>query len=499
MRVRIAILAGLYLTALTTSAWNHSITIDESAHLAAGLSNLQLNRFELYAVNPPLVKMVAALPVLKMHPVTNWSSAGSVYGNRNEFLFGSCFVEQNSSRSISLYRAARIACLPFGILGLWMCYRWGCELHGERGGLLAAALWAFSPLILGHGSLITPDVPAAATGMLAIYRFRIWLNETSVWNAMWLGIFAGIALLTKFTWAPLFPLIGLLGWISWRAGKCFQWSVLRRDLLQLLVTFVAALYVVNALYGFDRSFTKLGEYEFVSSEFTKPSESARPHESDLSGDRVNRFTGTWLGTIPIPLPKLYLQGIDLQRRDFEPGRMGRSYLMGEWKDGGWWYYYIIGLFVKEPLGGLILLAMSLVTWMPQLLAALCRRRSTQMDVNTTDGSPHPAQVPLREYVILLLPAVLVFALVSRRLGSIIMFAISFRRCRSCLCLPRDSQFSPNGVALVCTVFVHSSPGSWRPSCGTVRTGCRTSMKLLVVQKTGTNGCFPAISIGGKIF
>lgn len=416
MKVSIAILAGLYLTALITGAWNQSITIDESAHLAAGLSNLQLNRFELYAVNPPLVKMVAALPVLKMHAVTNWSSAGSVYGSRNEFLFGNSFVEQNSSRSPSLYRAARLACLPFGILGLWMCYRWGCDLHGERGGLLAAVSWAFSPLILGHGSLITPDVPAAATGMLAIYRFRMWLNATSVWNAMWLGIFAGIALLTKFTWAPLFPVIGLLGWIAWRAGQCFRWSVLRRDLWQLLVTSVAALYVVNTLYGFDRSFTKLGEYEFVSSEFTKSPASARPQDLDKSGDRVNRFTGTWLGTIPVPLPMCFLQGIDVQRRDFEPGRMGQSYLMGEWKVGGWWYYYVMGLLVKEPLGWLILLAMSFVSCFPRLLAALRVRRATQINMNTADGSLQPAHVPWREYVILLLPAVLVFVLVSRESG-----------------------------------------------------------------------------------
>ena len=52
-----------------------SATVDEMAHLPAGISIWQLNRFELYRVNPPLVKMVAAAPVMFMDPVTDWSYA----------------------------------------------------------------------------------------------------------------------------------------------------------------------------------------------------------------------------------------------------------------------------------------------------------------------------------------------------------------------------------------------------------------------------------------
>jgi hypothetical protein len=49
-------------------------------------------------------------------------------------------------------------------------------------------------------------------------------------------------------------------------------------------------------------------------------------------------------------------GIDLQRADFE-GNM-YSYLRGEWRVGGWWYYYLYALGIKVPLGtwALVLLA-----------------------------------------------------------------------------------------------------------------------------------------------
>jgi hypothetical protein len=46
----------------------HSPTLDEVGHMAAGLSHWQLGRFDLYHVNPPLVRMVAVVLVLFAAP-----------------------------------------------------------------------------------------------------------------------------------------------------------------------------------------------------------------------------------------------------------------------------------------------------------------------------------------------------------------------------------------------------------------------------------------------
>ncbi|MEJ7733695.1 MAG: hypothetical protein WKG00_31430, partial [Polyangiaceae bacterium] len=58
----------------------------------------------------------------------------------------------------------------------------------------------------------------------------------------------------------------------------------------------------------------------------------------------------------LPLPEDMVRGIDVQRRDFQVGL--RSYLRGEWRNEGWWYYYLYGLALKVPLGlwGLVALA-----------------------------------------------------------------------------------------------------------------------------------------------
>ena len=63
----------------------------------------------------------------------------------------------------------------------------------------------------------------------------------------------------------------------------------------------------------------------------------------------------------MPLPKNYVLGVDLQKRDFESYSQP-SYLRGQFSPRGWWYYYLYALAVKVPLG----------TWLLVGLAALLR-------------------------------------------------------------------------------------------------------------------------------
>ena len=62
---------------------------------------------------------------------------------------------------------ARWACIPFSLLGAWMCYLWGRDLYNAAAGRLACLLWCFSPTILGQAQMITPDTGATAFGLAA--------------------------------------------------------------------------------------------------------------------------------------------------------------------------------------------------------------------------------------------------------------------------------------------------------------------------------------------
>jgi len=366
---------------VTWSSAVHSPAIDEVAHLPSGISHLQFGRFELYAVNPPLAESWAALPVICMAPVTDWTGYYTRIASRSEFIVGKRFIAANGPRSSLLFLIGRLALLPFSILGILIMSRWYRLLLGNHGTLPVTILFAFSPLVLGNASLVTPDVAATAGGLTAIYYFRAWLNDTAWSNTFQLGIVTGVGLLTKFTWCIVFPLIAPVGithyWWIHRGS-------LRAALIRLSFVAVLALFVVNALYGFDSSFQSVGSFEFVSEALTGGDDASI----------TNRFRGSVLETVPMPIPGCYLLGIDAQKRDFEQGYP--SYLLGEWKHGGWWYYYLIGFLVKEPIGFQLMLYASIVSGLWSW------RKWTRESV--------------REWSLIVVPPLLIFGLVSSQTG-----------------------------------------------------------------------------------
>ena len=112
----------------------------------------------------------------------------------------------------------------------------------------------------------------------------------------------------------------------------------------LALRMAIALYAPNLGFGFEGTLRPLGELHFVSDLF-----SGETSGGQASPQSTNRLAGTWYASIPSPFPKIYLLGIDLQQRDFE--HYGRpSYLRGEWRDHGWWYYYLYAVAIKVPLG-----------------------------------------------------------------------------------------------------------------------------------------------------
>ena len=369
--------AGLLLWAGAVAA----PTVDERGHLVAGLSYYAFGRFDLYRVNPPLKKLIGAAPAARAGYEPDWSLWTDDPAARRVWPMGDGWLAANGDRGIRLVRLARAAMVPFALLGLGVCYLWGRDLWGSAGGLLAAAAWAFNPTVLTHGSLFTPDVPAAAMGLAAAYTFGRYLTAPTPGGALAAGALLGLANLTKMTWVVLFPL-----WIVAAAwGRRTGEPTNRRRLACGTAAVLAiGLWVLNGGYGFEGTGRRLGELPFVS-------RSLGGAETVTRDDGVgNRFAGTWLGRVPLPVPENWIRGIDVQRRDFETPR--RSYLFGEWKEGGWWYYELAAVAVKEPVGWFVLAA----------LAVWSRMRDPR-------PGPPPDAVPA---IVLWLPPLVVCGLVS---------------------------------------------------------------------------------------
>lgn len=392
VRAVVAVLVLVHSVLLAWAAYRDSATLDEVGHFAAGLSHWHRGNFDQYRVNPPLVRMVACLPVLLAGPTIDTRGFDfrfdprSVGSLRPEFLSGRYIAGNLGAEYFWLLTLARWACIPFSVLGAVICFRWANELYGWQSGVLATALWAFCPNILAHGHLITPDVGAAALGVACLYMFWKWLRQATWARACGLGLVLGLAELTKTTWLILLPVLPIL-WLMYRmlgppGLRGLRW---RQEGGQLLTSFILALWVLNLGYGFEGSFKRLGDYEFVSESLAG---TPTPHITGTS----NRFAQSSMRSLPVPVPSNYLQGIDYVKWEFE--RKMWSYLRGEWRKGGWWYYYLYALLIKVPAG----------TWLLVAIAAAAA------------GFRPGYSAGLRDELVLLLPLVCVLTLVSSQTG-----------------------------------------------------------------------------------
>ncbi|WP_010588335.1 ArnT family glycosyltransferase [Schlesneria paludicola] len=328
-----------------------SPTSNEPAHLASGVALWELGRFDVYRVNPPLIRAIAAIPVMMNGCKTHWNNLRYGPQVRSEFAIGADFVKVNRLDSVHLFNLARLACLPFSILGAWCCYLWGRALCGSLSGFLSCVLWCFSPNILAAGQVICPDMGGASLGLVASYTFWRWLKALSWESAALCGATFGLALLARSSWIVLFGLWPSIWFVVFllQIQKNGVSTSLRSQIGQMTLLFGVSLYVLNLGYLFDGTLMRLGDFEFVSQRLGNPQPDAR------SG---NVFKDGHFAFIPVPLPKEFVLGLDQQKKDFEAFPHA-SYLRGEWRMSGWWYYYLYGFLVKVPASILCLVLISI--------------------------------------------------------------------------------------------------------------------------------------------
>lgn len=345
--VSIAFLLLLHLALVGYIAIGNSPNCDEVGHLTAGLHSLETGEFHLYRVNPPLVRLIAAIPTYLSHAQRDWSGVVDGPNQRPEWGVGMDFIVLNGSDAFWYFTAGRLLCLPFVVIGAWYCYLWSSHLYGRQAGLFAILLWMASPTVMTWGASFTPDMAGASLAIASAFHFWRLLCEPDRKRAFVAGLVLGVAETAKTTLVVLFIAYPLI----WGFAKFRRATSASLHLIVAMLTL--AVLVVNAVYGFEGTFTRLGEYTFVSRTFAGD-EAVSEHR--WGG---NRFISTILQNVPIPLPYNYIRGIDLQKLDFEMG-MG-SYLCGVWSDQGWWYYYLVAWMLKEPVGHLAIFG-AVVIW-----------------------------------------------------------------------------------------------------------------------------------------
>jgi 4-amino-4-deoxy-L-arabinose transferase-like glycosyltransferase len=392
-------LLSLQYALAASSLIQENPTVDEVVHLPAGVTYWQKGTFRLYHHNPPLVKLVAALPVVWANPVTEplYQQPSWKRPDPSQTTLSQTFAFLNAARYFELFRLARLMMPLFSVIGGLAVFAWSRRLYGTMAGLLSLSLWVFCPNVLAHARLITSDLGSTAVGFAATYVFWRYLNRPGWWWVLAAGVMLGLAQLTKFTMLLLYPVWPFLWLVRLLlvTPKTDRWADCARAVGHGVAIVLLSVLVIDAGYFFEGLGFPLGKFEFGSKTLTRPVTPGmiRPHSKNELLEvtwqfRVNRFRGSWLGQIPCPLPEHYVLGFDEQKIEAEriPTRLWKAvlegkvaearqvpesseeektgytvYLNGDLQRTGWWYYYLLTLAYKVPEGTWILLFLSVAS------------------------------------------------------------------------------------------------------------------------------------------
>ncbi|MDE3168055.1 MAG: glycosyltransferase family 39 protein [Acidobacteriota bacterium] len=188
-------------------------TWDEGIHISAGYAYLTRGDYSWNPEHPPLVKMLAAMPLLGMGLETRpYDAAGK---RQDQVHFGIDFLYHNRRDADTILFAARrvpigLSLLFVAAMGWWARRRWG-----TGAGLLAAALAGFDPNLVAHGRYVTTDVPEAACFFFACVLWVEYLERRGTGRLLAAAGMFALAMVVKFSAVLLAPALVLLFGIEW--------------------------------------------------------------------------------------------------------------------------------------------------------------------------------------------------------------------------------------------------------------------------------------------
>lgn len=197
------------------AALRESTTVDEFAHVGAGLSYWQRLDLRLNGEHPPLGKLLAGLPMVLAGVRADYASpawrasSDFFYAYGAQFAFGDAILGRwNDWRSTIFW--ARLPMLLLTLVLGWVVYRYGTRIGGPLGGLLCVAVYVTTPALLVFGPLVLTDLPVTLFTLIALWRLgEIWAAPSRR-NALLFGLAFGASLLSKFTGVLLIPVVGVL-------------------------------------------------------------------------------------------------------------------------------------------------------------------------------------------------------------------------------------------------------------------------------------------------
>ena len=343
--IRLAVIVLISAQAAQTIYVVHreSLTWDEDDHMFAGYMMWKAGDYGLNPEHPPLVKLLATLPLLGKNlwipPLQDRDFKAVAY------LAGRDWLARNDGAGQRLVFRMRLAAGLLAIALTLLVFFAAREYFGEMAGLAALTLTAFDPNVLGHSALVTTDIGVSLFFLAGIYGFYRYVQRPTVARLLLAGLAAGLLLATKHSGILLAPMLLLLiGWEVMIAPKGTRGRLALRLAGAFAAIVVVGVTVLWAFYGFRYSARPAG-----MAMSTTLADYVAPFGPGISSLVLG--IGRWR-----LLPESYLIGL------VDVGRMAAFYptfIFGKvYAHGQWWYFPMV-ILIKTTLGLLALAALSL--------------------------------------------------------------------------------------------------------------------------------------------
>jgi hypothetical protein len=336
---------------LSFSARQQSQTWDESVHLFSGFQYWKYRDFGANPEHPPLLKIVAVVPLLPLHLKAQPVAVGPTKAANSVAAIQ--FLYNNTTDADAILSRARMAATVFIYLLTIFVFLCGWEMFGAGAGLTALTLAVFEPNVLANGALVTTDVAESWFLFASVYTFYRYVKKRSTARLLICGVSVGLAWASKHSGVIVGPILMCLAGaeilFSQQAkdprvagsplspgGAALRFGIAISGIL--LIGFV----VLWSFYGFR--FAARPEGAFLSPTLDAYAKTLPNH---AEGSLLHGLAAAHI------LPESWLWGFT----DVLLATEGRvTFLFGKVYATGQWFYFPAVFLMKSTIGFLLLLA-----------------------------------------------------------------------------------------------------------------------------------------------
>ena len=334
-----------------SSILQKSPTYDETIHLFAGYSYLKWGDFRVNPEHPPLVKMLAALPLLALDLDTSGITPRERYQVQRDKNYGWVLAHRfifanNDADSLFLY--ARVIMVALAVALALCVARWTWELYGVEAAIIALFLFCLDPNLIAHSSIVQTDFPFALFFFSASYFFWRSLNNLTWHNLLMTATLFALAAVTKFSAIIILPIWLVLGFCKILNAEPLHSSISDPDKIAGRwgkTAMVAILLIVSVSVAYLATWI-IYQARFDAILFQR----GKLPAGDLAAANSWSNALLHLARQYMFLPEALLFGLSDAYQ-----RMERTaFLLGEISRSGFWLYFPVAFLSKTPLPTLVL-------------------------------------------------------------------------------------------------------------------------------------------------